>query len=129
MPKQFTALEVFKIAKSNIQERNTSRDFDYDWKTMLNIGLSNLFEVNNEYRLSLNKEPLTEIPYISNNEDVIPYEHQIVLELLVIYLCREFMKDEDLNKYSLFDTQFLNNYQRLVRLGDTTSSSTDDTAE
>ena len=126
--KQFTANEVYTLVKNNLQERPTSRDFDNYWMDILNLSLVDLYDFNNAFRLSAGKEELTEIPWVSSKDDIIPYEMQVVTDLVVIRMCREFMKDEDMNKFNLFEIQYTNNYQRLIKLDSPTlSASSDDT--
>lgn len=123
--KEFTALEVYGLTKNKIFERSSSRDFDYDWLTILNMALSDLFDFNNAYRLAEGKEELEDVPYLENETDIVPYEYQVIMDLVVIYMAREFMKDDDLSKFNLFETQYANNYQRLIKL-DLLETSSDD---
>lgn len=121
--KEFTAIEVYGLTKNKIFERSSSRDFDNDWLAILNMALSDLFDFNNAYRLAEDKEELEDVPYLENETDIVPYEYQVVMDLVVIYMAREFMRDDDLSKFNLFETQYANNYQRLIKLDtlDTTS--------
>lgn len=123
--KEFTALEVYGLTKNKIFERSSSRDFDYDWLAILNMALSDLFDFNNAYRLAEGKEELEDVPYLENETDIVPYEYQVIMDLVVIYMAREFMKDDDLSKFNLFETQYANNYQRLIKL-DLLETSSDD---
>lgn len=123
--KEFTALEVYGLTKNKIFERSSSRDFDNDWLAILNMALSDLFDFNNAYRLAEDKEELEDVPYLENETDIVPYEYQVVMDLVVIYMAREFMRDDDLSKFNLFETQYANNYQRLIKL-DTLDTSSDE---
>lgn len=123
--KEFTALEVYGLTKNKIFERSSSRDFDYDWLAILNMALSDLFDFNNAYRLAEGKEELEDVPYLEEETDIVPYEYQVIMDLVIIYMAREFMKDDDLSKFNLFETQYANNYQRLIKL-DLLETSSDD---
>lgn len=123
--KEFTALEVYGLTKNKIFEGSSSRDFDNDWLVILNMALSDLFDFNNAYRLAEDKEELEDVPYLENETDIVPYEYQVVMDLVVIYMAREFMRDDDLSKFNLFETQYANNYQRLIKL-DTLDTSSDE---
>ncbi len=103
-----TVKELYDMAKSLMFEKKTSKDYDGYYIAWTNILLSDLFELNNSRRVFNGKVPLTECPAISLSSDVIPYENEINRSVLPYGLAAQFFIDDDLSKYDIMNTNYLN---------------------
>lgn len=112
-----TMYELYKKALNVMFEKPTSKVYDSYYKDHINLLLANVFDINNTIRISKQKEPLETIPVLSKDTDEIPYEDQVVNEILPWGLAAQFSIDDDLNKYQIFNTNFLNacfKYERAI---------------
>ena len=103
-----TVKELYEIAKNLMFEKKTSRDYDGYYMLWINVLLSEQFDLNNHLRLKHDKDILEKIPTVSNDDDVIPYEHEMCYEILPFGLAQNFFIDDDLAKYDIFHTYYEN---------------------
>lgn len=89
-------------------EKSSSKDYTNYYMNNINQLLAETFEANNTLRLSAGKESLTEIPFVQADTDVLTYEPLMVNEVLPTGLAAKFFVDDDLSKYSIFNTRFQN---------------------
>ncbi len=112
-----TAEELYKLTKSIMFEKATSKDYDNYYLDNINIILSECFNLNNTIRASLGKEPLTTIPKVTQKDSEIPYEEELCREVLPNGLASRFFIDDDLSKFNIFNTYYIvaqQNRQRLM---------------
>ena len=69
-----TVKELYSLAKSLMFEKANSKDYDSYYISHINVLLMENFKINNNMRLAVGKEVLDTVPYVSNDEDLIPYE-------------------------------------------------------
>ena len=103
-----TIYELYKKALNVMFEKPTSKVYDNYYIDHINLLLATVFDINNTIRISNQKEPLETIPVLSKDTDEIPYEDQVVNEILPWGLAAQFSIDDDLNKYHIYNTNFLN---------------------
>lgn len=103
-----TARELYERAKALMFEKSTSRDYDNYYIPWTNTLLREQFDLNNHLRLKHGKEELTEIPEIVSGDDDIPYEVEMLNEILPYGLAANFFIDDDLSKFDLFNTKYEN---------------------
>ena len=100
--------ELYKESLNVMFEKPNSKVYENYYKTHINLLLANVFDINNTIRVKNGKEPLEEIPFVSNDDDVIPYEEITLREILPWGLAAQFSVDDDLNKYTIYNTNFVN---------------------
>ena len=103
-----TVKELYELAKAMMFEKKTSKDYDGYYKPYINKLLSENFDLNNNIRVNNSKEPLTEIPSIALDSDEIPYESVVCREILPNGLAMYFFIDDDLAKFNIFNTNYIN---------------------
>lgn len=106
MPK--TVEELYSLAKSQMFEKPSSTIYDPYLIGNVNRVIGELFEENNMERMFKGKEPLKEIPYVKNRSDELIYEDYIVNNIMPVGLSAYFFIDDDLNKYSIYITDYKN---------------------
>ena len=112
-----TVLELYKTALNVMYEKPNSKVYENYYKTHINLLLAELFDLNNTIRKRKGEEELTEIPFIEKDEDEIKYESIVLREILPWGLAARFCIDDDLNKFSIYNTNFMNacfKYERAV---------------
>jgi hypothetical protein len=103
-----TVKELYELAKAMMFEKSTSRDYDNYYIPWINVLLSENFDINNSLLRSIGEEPLDEIPSVSLDTDVLPYEDRVCREILPYGLAAHFFIDDDLSKYDIFNTKYEN---------------------
>lgn len=103
-----TVYELYQTALNVMFEKPNSKVYQNYYKTHINLLLANVFDINNTIRIKNNLDPLDEIPQINNDDDVIPYEEITLREILPWGLAAQFSIDDDLNKYTIYNTNFVN---------------------
>ena len=103
-----TVKELYELAKAMMFEKSTSRDYDNYYIPWINVLLSENFDINNSLLRAIGEEPLDDIPTVSLDTDVLPYEDRICREILPYGLAAHFFIDDDLSKYDIFNTKYEN---------------------
>jgi hypothetical protein len=103
-----TVKELYELAKAMMFEKSTSRDYDNYYIPWINVLLSENFDINNSLLRSIGESPLDDIPTVSADTDVLPYEDRICREILPYGLAAHFFIDDDLSKYDIFNTKYEN---------------------
>lgn len=103
-----TAREIYVKTKSQMFDKPTSKAYDSYYLNHLNVILAELFAENNALREKAGKEPLEEIFQVSNENDEIDYEPQMVLNIIPKGLAAQLMIDDDPSKYSVYVTAYNN---------------------
>lgn len=103
-----TVKELYELAKAMMFEKSTSRDYDNYYIPWINVLLSENFDINNSLLRAIGEEPLDDIPTVSLDTDVLPYEDRICREVLPYGLAAHFFIDDDLSKYDIFNTKYEN---------------------
>lgn len=106
MPK--TVNEIYSLTKTLMFEKPSSTIYDSYLIGNLNRVLRETYEENNMERMFKGKAPLTEVPYVVNTNDVIDYEDVYLNEIIPLGLASYFLIDDDLNKYSIYITDYKN---------------------
>lgn len=106
MPK--TVNEIYSLTKALMFEKPSSTIYDSYLIGNINRVLRETYEENNMERMFKGKAPLTEVPYVVNREDNIDYEDVYLNEILPLGLAAYFLIDDDLNKYSIYITDYKN---------------------
>jgi len=103
-----TVKELYDMAKSLMFEKKTSRDYDNYYIPWINTLLSENFDIENSLLRAEGEEEMDEIPTVSADTDVLPYHDRINREILPYGLASTFFIDDDLSKFSIFDTKYQN---------------------
>ena len=106
MPK--TVNEIYSLTKTAMFEKPSSSIYDDYIIGNLNMVLDELFKENNMDRMFNNKPPLKEVPYVVERTDVVDYEDVYLNRIIPLGLAASFFIDDDLNKYSIYDTKYQN---------------------
>ena len=106
MPK--TVNEIYSLTKTLMFEKPSSTIYDSYLIGNLNRVLRETYEENNMERMYKGKAPLKEVPYVVNTTDVIDYEDVYLNEIIPLGLASYFLIDDDLNKYSIYITDYKN---------------------
>lgn len=112
-----TVEELYSLTKQLMFEKPSSTIYDNYLIGNVNRLLVELFEENNNARVRNGLEKLTTIPSVSQRSDPIEMEEDYVRNVLPLGLAARFLIDDDLNKYSIFNTDYNNArvmQQRLV---------------
>lgn len=117
-----TVKELYELAKAMMFEKKTSKDYDGYYKPYINILLSENFGLNNNLRINEGKEPLKDIPLIELDSDEIPYEPVVCREILPNGLAMYFFIDDDLSKFNVFNTNYINAQTKYMKGVDTSVS-------
>ena len=103
-----TVNDVYKITKDLMFEKGSSKIYDDFLISNINRLLVELFNENNVMRV-FNGKPKLEAPQVvSARSDILTYEDDIVYNVLPLGLAARFFIDDDLNKYSIFSTDYNN---------------------
>lgn len=103
-----TVKELYSLAKSLMFEKANSKDYDSYYISHINVLLMENFKINNNMRIAIGKEILDTVPYVSNDEDVIPYEDCMNRNILPYGLAARFFIDDDLSKFDIMNTMYEN---------------------
>lgn len=110
------AKEIYDIAKKVMFEKSSSKDYDFYYLENLNILLIDNFQLNNDLRVSRNLEPLKDIPRLVKNEDDVPYENDLCINVLTRGLAANLFVDDDMSKYNKFYVDYMNAQTRIAPL-------------
>lgn len=89
-------------------DKPTSKAYDSYYLNHLNVILAELFAENNALREVAGKDALKEIPQITNENDDVDYEPQMLLNVIPKGLAAQLMIDDDPSKYSVYATAYTN---------------------
>lgn len=115
-----TVKELYALTKELMFEKPSSTTYDNYLVGNLNRLLVELFHENNMARVFKDKEKLETpqtIPSTNYNDVVIELEDEYARNVLPLGLAARFFIDDDLNKYSLFNTDYQNSrvfHQRMI---------------
>ena len=112
-----TVEEIYSITKIIMFEKPSSTIYDNYLIQNLNRVLTDLFDENNMERLWNGKEQLTDYVIVSEREDDVPYEPLYCQLIIPLGLATYFEIDDDLAKYNLYYTDYMNariRYQRAI---------------
>lgn len=103
-----TVYELYKKALNVMFEKPNSKVYENYYLTHINLLLANVFDINNTIRNKNGLVSLDVVPVMTNDNDEIPYEDIVLNEILPWGLAAQFSIDDDLNKYSIYNTNFIN---------------------
>lgn len=103
-----TVNDVYKKTKDLMFEKGSSKIYDDFLINNINRLLVELFHENNVMRVFNGKEKLEAPQVVSARSDELIYEDDIVYNVLPLGLAARFFIDDDLNKYSIFSTDYNN---------------------
>ena len=103
-----TVNDVYKMTKDLMFEKGSSKIYDDFLINNINRLLVELFHENNVMRVFNGKEKLEAPQVVSARSDTLTYEDDIVYNVLPLGLAARFFIDDDLNKYSIFSTDYNN---------------------
>ncbi len=124
-----TVKELYELTKSLMFEKKTSKDYDGYYKGNINVLLAENYDLNNNLRAFKGKEPLKEVPFISSDNDELEFEEEICREVLSNGLASKFFIDDDLSKFNIFNTFYMNAQSRYIRFVPIESENNYDTTE
>lgn len=103
-----TVDELYSLTKIEMFEKPSSTIYNDFLIGNVNRVILDLFEENNMERMYFGKPPLKEIPLVKNSTDEIQYETTIANGIMPLGLSAYFFLDDDLNKYSIYITDYNN---------------------
>lgn len=103
-----TVQELYDLAKATMFEKPTSKDYDNYIIPWVNLLLSENFELNNHLRLKHDEDELDEVPWMESMDDEVPYEREMIREILPYGLAANFFIDDDLSKYDILHRYYEN---------------------
>ncbi len=103
-----TVEELYKITKQLMFEKPSSTIYDNYLFGNLNRLLVELFEENNMSRIFKGKMTLSEPLKVSELNDELTYESEYINNVIPLGLAASFLIDDDLQKYSIFNTKYNN---------------------
>lgn len=103
-----TVEELYSLTKTIMFEKPSSTIYDKFLIGNVNRVISELFQENNMERMFYGKPPLTEAPLVKNRTDELQYEPYFLNEIMPLGLASYFYLDDDLNKYSIYITDYKN---------------------
>ena len=106
MPK--TVNEIYSDTKGKFFEKTSSTIYDSYLIANLNRVLIECFNENNMERMFNGIAPLKEVPYVKSTNDEVVYEDVYLNEIIPLGLAAYFLIDDDLNKYSIYITDYKN---------------------
>ena len=104
-----TAKELYTNTRMIMFDNLSSKKLDQYYLAGINVLLAELFAENNSLREGHNKEPLLEIPQVSDGQDELNYEPEMLYMVMPKGLAAHFYVDEDdRSKYTLMKTEYMN---------------------
>lgn len=103
-----TVEQLYSMTKAIMFEKPSSNIYDNYLIANLNRVLVELFQENNVLRVFNGKKKYDRPQQVSGRTDTLLYEDEIVLNVLPLGLASRFLIDDDLNKYSIFATDYNN---------------------
>ena len=110
-----TAEELYETVKGLMFEKMNSVDFDDNYIPYINILLSENFDLNNSIRRRKGYAPLVKRPRVTLKTDTIPYEEEMLYEILPYGLAKNLFIDDDHEDVNIFDTMYFNSRQRYMK--------------
>lgn len=105
----FTVEDVYEASLALLsEEKQRVKDYPKFKIALINQVIAECFEINNTLRKNEGLEPLTkeEMPYMTDDTDVIPYDVRLVRECMPYGLASLLVMDDDKEKCSAFSNQF-----------------------
>lgn len=103
-----TVDELYSLTKNIMFEKPSSTIYDNYLIGNVNRVISELFRENNMERMFYGKPPLREVPFVKNRTDELQFESVYLNEIMPLGLASYFLLDDDLNKYSIYITDYKN---------------------
>lgn len=103
-----TVQELYQSALNLIFDKPKSRIYDHYYMDHINSLLAEVFDINNSIRIKVGKSELTNIPFVTKDNDVIDYEEVVLRDILPWGLAAQLVTDEDLNKFQIYYTRYSN---------------------
>lgn len=103
-----TVEELYSLTKTIMFEKPSSTIYDNYLIGNVNRVISELYMENNMERMFYGKPPLREVPFVKERSDVLQFEDKFVNEIMPLGLASYFLLDDDLNKYSIYITDYKN---------------------
>lgn len=103
-----TVNEIYTDTKAKFFEKTSSTIYDSFIISNINRVLAETFKENNFERMWNGKAPLKEVPYVTSRNDIVDYEDIYVNQIIPIGLAAYLLIDDDLNKYSIYITDYKN---------------------
>lgn len=103
-----TVDELYSLTKTIMFEKPSSTIYDNYLIGNVNRVISELYFENNMERMFYGKPPLKEVPFVNERSDELLFEEKFVNEIMPLGLASYFLLDDDLNKYSIYITDYKN---------------------
>ena len=103
-----TVEQLYSMTKAIMFEKPSSNIYDNYLIANLNRVLVEVFQEHNVLRVFNGKKKYDRPQQVSGRTDTLLYEDEIVLNVLPLGLASRFLIDDDLNKYSIFATDYNN---------------------
>lgn len=103
-----TVDELYSLTKTIMFEKPSSTIYDNYLIGNVNRVISELYLENNMERMFYGKPPLKEVPFVNGRSDELLFEEKFVNEIMPLGLASYFLLDDDLNKYSIYITDYKN---------------------
>lgn len=103
-----TVEELYSLTKTIMFEKPSSTIYDNYLIGNVNRVISELYMENNMERMFYGKPPLREVPFVKERSDELQFEDKFVNEIMPLGLASYFLLDDDLNKYSIYITDYKN---------------------
>ena len=103
-----TVNEIYIKTKALMFEKGSSKVYDDYVIDNLNLILMELFDENNVCRVFKGKSLLSDPQQVEELDEELIYEDEYVLKVIPLGLAASFFVDDDLNKWSIFDTKYNN---------------------
>ena len=100
--------EIYALTKGLMFEKGSSAVYDDYVIPNLNVILMDLFNENNVCRVFNGKNKLASPQQVTSLTDTLVYEDEYVLKVIPLGLAASFFIDDDLQKWSIFDTKYNN---------------------
>lgn len=107
-----TATELFQyVAEVMGQSVSNASTYNGIYLSNLNLILADTFKLENNNREYLGLAKLTTYPVITNTSEVIPYQDNIIRNVLVWGLARQFaLSEDDTPKYNIYAQSYMLGY-------------------
>lgn len=104
----WTVNDLYTDTKAKYFEKTSSTIYDPYLIPNVNRIIGELFKENNMERMFNGKAPLERVPYVKGLDDKIVFEEKYARDIMPLGLAAYFYIDDDLNKYSLYITDYKN---------------------
>lgn len=113
--------DLYSRTKAVMFEKSTSTTYDGNIIEAANLIIAETFTENNMCRIFYGKKPLTDIPLMTSLESDVPYEEELLREVLPYGIAALLLIDDDLSKHALYANKYDNArvlHQKIVDEGD-----------